>query len=402
MTEVEISIMSANSTSRPDEELRAALGKFEEHHGVKLTYTIYDWTVAWAEIMKIMLYKHGPVMSQIGTTWLGSLEATQALRPFSPLEINQLGGAGAYHDASWKSGVFLDTGRVIAIPWFADTYVLYYRKDILEKAGIDEGKAFATLEALAETIEKLQRFGVEVPFAMPTGIPSRANIHNIAGWVWSYGGEFISEDGKHLLFSDSKTRDGLRAYFSLSKCTPPAAQALSDVDCYTTFLEGNAAISLRNSSLLYTVRNTPAYADVLSRMGVAAMPGESFVGGSSFVIWNHIRSLEERVVIELLRTITSPDTQYAYFEQNGFLPARLDALKRIETLPFYGPVVETLQRGRSFRKIKLWGLVEERLMNAITEIWQALYAKENADIDAEIERVLGPMERRLQLTLSDT
>lgn len=401
MTEVEISIMSSNSDSNPEEEMRAVLGKFEEHHNARLIFSIYDWAPAWAEIMKIMLYKHGPVMSQIGTTWLGSLEATQALRSFTPLEINQLGGPAVYHESSWKSGTFAETGRVIAIPWFVDTYVLYYRKDLLENAGVDEATAFESLDALEETVSKLARSGVEIPLALPTGIPSRANIHNIAGWVWSHGGEFISEDGKNLLFSDAKTRQGLHAYFSLSKHTPKAAQTLSDVDCYNTFLNGSAAISLRNSSLLYTVRHTPLYSGILARLGVAAMPGESFVGGSSFVIWNHIRSLEERVVIELLRMITSPETQYAYFEQNGFLPARVEALKRLEAQPFYAPVVETLRRGRSFRKIKLWGLVEERLMNAITEIWQALYAKENANIDEEIERVLGPLERRLQLTLSD-
>jgi ABC-type glycerol-3-phosphate transport system substrate-binding protein len=137
-------------------------------------------------------------------------------------------------------------------------------------------------------------------------------------------------------------------------------------------------------------------------MDVAAMPGTSFVGGSSFVLWNHIRPGQETLALALLKQLTSPETQYAYFEQDGFLPARVEALQRLEKRPFYGAVAETLKRGRSFHKIKLWGLVEERLMNAVTQIWQALYANPDANIAEEITKVLDPLERRLQLTLSDS
>lgn len=405
MTELEISINHSES-GEPENELRTVLGNFEEQNRVKIVCSVHEWTIAWAEIMKIVLYKHGPVISQVGTTWLGSLEATQALRPFTPLEINQLGGASVYHLAAWKSGISSETGRLIALPWFVDTYVLYYRKDLLRKAGVDEATAFETLDALTETVHKLAQAGIAIPFAIPTGLPSRANLHNLAGWVWNHGGEFVSEDGKQLLLSDPKTRQGLKTYFSLYKYMPEAAQKLTDADCYQSFLDGSAAITLRNASLIYTAQHSPIFADYLGDLGVAAMPGENFVGGSSFVLWNHIGSLEERLSMALLHKITLPETQYTYFKQNGFLPARIEALKKLEEELFYAPVVQSLMRGRPFRKMKLWGLIEERLMTAIAQIWQTLYAKqkanENINLDEEIASVLGPLERRLQLTLSDS
>lgn len=401
MNELEISVVDASEGS-PKNEFRSVVGKFEEQHSIKVTCTSYDWGNAWGEIMKIMLYKHGPVMSQVGTTWLGSLDATQGLRPFSPLDINQLGGAAAYHPAAWASGISLETGQITAIPWFLDTYVLYYRKDLLEKAGVDETKAFESYEALGETIEKLARTGVTIPIAMPTGFSSRANLHSAACWVWNQGGEFISDDGKQLLLSESKTRQGLKAYFSLVRHTPKAGQALSDADCYHVFIDGSAAITLRNTSLLYMAERDPILAARFGRdMDVAAVPGTSFVGGSSFVLWNHIRSGQETLALSLLKQLTSPETQYTYFEQDGFLPTRVEALQRLAARPFYGPVAETIQRGRSFRKLKLWGLVEERLVSAIAFIWQALYANPDASVDEEIDKVLNPLERRLQLTLSD-
>ncbi len=401
MNEIEISIMASNSGNRSENELRAVLGNFEERQHTKVVVTLYDWGEAWGEIMKTVLYKQGPSVSQAGTTWLGSLEATQAIRPFTPAEINRLGGANAYHPAAWKSGISTETGCLTALPWFMDTYVLYYRKDLLRKAGIDEASAFESLDALAETVQKLAQTDIAIPFAMPTGTASRANLHNVASWVWNYGGEFISEDGKQLLLSDPKTRQGLKAYFSFFRYTPKAAQTLSDADCYSVFLDGDAAVTLRNTSMLYTAQHSPIFADRLENLGVAGMPGTNFVGGSSLVLWNHIHPVEERLAMELLQEMTLPETQFAYAQKNGFLPTRLDALKILEAEPFYGPVVQTLLKGRSFHRIKLWGLIEERLSSALTEIWQALYANENADIEEEIARVMDPLERRLQLTLSD-
>lgn len=399
MNELEISII--NSSNDPEKEFRAVVGNFEQQNRARLECTVYIWEVAWAEIMKIMLYKHGPAISQVGTTWLGSLEATQALRPFTPTEINLLGGPDAYYPAVWKSGISIETGRLMAVPWFVDTYILYYRKDLLRKAGVNENSAFESFEALAETIQKLYRSGVAIPFAMPNGIASRANLHNVAGWVWNQGGGFISEDGKQLLLSDPKTRKGLIDYFSLSRSMPKAAQMLTDADCYHVFLDGSAAITLRNTSLLYEARHDPIFAKHLGDFGVAAMPGENFVGGSSFVLWNHIGRVEEQLAVELLREIALPETQLAYFKQNGLLPARIEALNALTEDPFYIPVVQALMRGRSFHKTKLWGLIEERLIIAFAQIWQTLYANENANIDEEIARVLDPLERRLQLTLSD-
>jgi multiple sugar transport system substrate-binding protein len=318
------------------------------------------------------------------------------------VEINQLGGAGAYHPAAWKSGISIETGRVTAIPWFVDIYLVYYRKDLLRKAGIDEASAFESLNSLAETVEKLKQAGITIPFAIPTQVPTRASVHNMAGWVWNHGGEFVSEDGKQLLLSDPKTRLGLKAYFSFAKSMPKAAQPLSDFDCYHAFLDGSAAITLRNAGLLYTAQHDPLFANRLTEMGVAALPGESFMGGSSFVLWNHIGASEERLLFELLRKVTLPETQYAYFKQNGFLPARIEALEQLKNEPFYAPVIQTLMRGRSFRRMKLWGLIEERMMHALAQVWQALYANENANIDEEIAKVFDPLERRLQLTLSES
>lgn len=399
MSELEISIN--NSSAEPEADLRSVLADFEERQQVSLNCSVIDWGSAWSEVMKIVLYKHGPVVSQVGSTWMGSLESTDGLRPYQSQEIKRMGGADAFHPASWRSGVSQDATEVISIPWILDTYLLYYRRGIFDKLGIDETSAFASYPMIEETVSKLFSAGQKIPLAMPTAVSSRASLHNLASWVWSHGGDFVAEDGRKLLWSEPKTREGLKAYFSLYRYMPRAAQELSDSDSYRVFLDGSAAITLRNAGVLHESKKHPGFQELEKNVGVAVLPEISFIGGSNLVIWKHAQMQEEKSALALIEHLTSVKTQYAFFQRTGVLPARLDALKILENNSTYAPVVQAILTGRSLRKLQLWGLIEDKLSAAIGVIWKNLYTKENPDISREIAEVLDPLESRLNLTLSN-
>ena len=111
---------------------------------------------AWQELLQVALYFKGPDVSEIGTTWLGSLMGMEALRPFSPLEVKSLGGAAAFSSASWDSCHEPGETQILAIPWYLDLRLIYYRRDILQKAGVDESTAFLTSENLLDTMQKVE------------------------------------------------------------------------------------------------------------------------------------------------------------------------------------------------------------------------------------------------------
>ncbi len=56
--------------------------------------------------------------------------------------------------------------------------------------------------------------------------------------------------------------------------------------------------------------------------------------------------------------------------------------------------------GRTFQHIPLWGRVEDKLANALDNIWEDVLAESQPDIDAIMSRHLDPLARRLQQTLS--
>lgn len=398
MPEIDISINYF--TEEPEKNLQTLLSAYKEKAGLSVHCNVIDWGNAWGETMKIVLYKRGPVLSQVGTTWMGSLEGTDALRPFKPFELNQIGQAHNFQQSSWET-VISDAGdRVLGIPWSLDGYMLYYRRSLLEKAGVDESTAFSTLEAFTETLARLHAAGIEIPLALPTQKATRTSLHNMAGWVWTHGGDFLSKNGKDLLLSEASTRQGMKAYFSIHPYINPQIRNIAAYECTPLFMEGRAAIILHNSAMLYISHRDghPSYSDI----GITAMPGINFVGGTNLVIWKHIPGAMEKYALGILEHLASPDVQYAYNNLCGVLPTRIEALDRLrQESSDFGPVITALLGGRSFSKHKLWGLVEDRISPAIGKVWEALQTAENPDIEKEIANVFDPLERRLQLTISN-
>jgi multiple sugar transport system substrate-binding protein len=375
------------------------LNTFELQRNVKIDLLMFDWAHAWTELMKINLYGHGPIVSETGSTWMSSLAGQHCLRPFKLNEVAAIGGADKFLPESWQSCIDFDSETILAIPWTLNTYLAYYRRDLLAQAGVDETTAFTTLENLVHTLESLRKIGVEIPLAIPTA-NSVSVLHNAISFVWKMGGEFITPDGKQVLFSNPKTLAGLKEYFSLYQFMPPAARNLYDDACYHAYLEGRTAITFRSPDLLSQIKNGKTSDKVSQNTGIAIQPGIPFVGGSNLVIWNHVPPAQEAVAVELVRYLTSPENMMTQFQDAGYIPANLDALNQVELDQTYVPLTQSLKTGRALQRVPLWGLIEDRLVKALNHIWQRIFATPEPNIDRIIENTLLPLEERLNITLS--
>jgi len=85
----------------------------------------------------------------------------------------------------------------------------------------------------------------------------------------------------------------------------------------------------------------------------------------------------------------------------GLLPARLQTLNR---KPFssdanYQVFVDSLTSGRPLPTIRLWGLIEERLMVAFGNIWQRVLTNPDVDLDELIRTELDPLAQKLNRIL---
>jgi multiple sugar transport system substrate-binding protein len=381
-------------------EIRQILNGFEQQHNLNLDFQVFEWSNAWAELMKISLYGHGPVVSEVGSTWMSSLAGQNSLRSFKLNEVSSIGGMSKFLSASWHSCMDLDGEKVLAIPWTLNTYLLYYRRDMLAAAGIDEASAFTSFENLHRTLESLRKANPEMLIAIPNSGNSVGELHNASSFVWDKGGDFITEDGKEVSFSDPKTMAGLKEYFGLHRFMPPAARNLFDDGCSNAFLEGRTAITLRSLDLLSLTRNPNVPREVSQNTGLAVQPGIPFLGGSNLVIWNHVPPVQEALAVDLVRFLTAPDIMMTEFQKAKYVPANLEALNQVEMDPTYLPLTQSLKQGRPFKRVPLWGLVEDKLVKALNNIWHKIFAAPDPNVEQIIRDTLLPLEDRLNITLS--
>jgi multiple sugar transport system substrate-binding protein len=345
--------------------------------------------------MKIALYGHGPDVSELGTTWIGSVASMNSLRSFSGSEIHTLGGAEAFLKSSWATGLVGLEQQVWSIPWLVDTRAMYFRRDWLQRLGLqDQAAAFDSAKALETTLEGMQKMGVAAPWSGTVAHTPNV-LHEAASWIWGAGGNFISRDGKQVLFTQPEAMEGLQAYFKLRKYLTPAH--IQVADSMTYFQGGQAACVIVGPHAM--LQAGPG--DIQERWGITQVPGIPFLGGSNLVVWKHSRQPE--AALDLIRFLTSQPANFPASPHGTMLPARLSQLASLAEQgdAFMRGFVEATRAGRTYLSTRLWGLVEENLVSALANTWTQLLNDPFMDVEQALHRNFDPLARRLNFSLAN-
>jgi multiple sugar transport system substrate-binding protein len=394
MVEIEFSVMENDPGTA--NRLLPLLQAFEAQYYIRVHLVIVPWDHGWTEIAKYGIYGHGPDVSEIGTTWIGSLAAMQALYPFTPQQVQAVGGAGAFFENSWRTGFLPNDPTPWAIPWLGDALVLYYWKDALEKAGIkDPQAAFASHAAMVETLKKLQKSGYPYPLSLTTKNQNR-NLHEASSWIWNAGGDILSPDYKRVVFQEEAALQGLQEYFSLQPFVSP--DSLNVPFSYNLFDADQSAVLIAGPSYHWGVERSQ-HPDWNERTASAPAFEKAYIGGSSLVIWKY--SLRDQEAFELVRFLASQPTRIPGSPHSPLLPTRREALHipSVAQDPFQQTYLRAMQTGHNFPTVRLWGSIEEKLDREIANIWAELFANPAQDIDACLHSHLDPLAERLNMAL---
>jgi ABC-type glycerol-3-phosphate transport system substrate-binding protein len=395
---LELSIM--NHGMHFVEEVRVLLAQFKQNTRTEVRLRVLDWRDAWAELVRVALYNDGPDVSEIGNTWLSEFVNMTALRPFASAEIVRLGGTQQFLPSTWRSVTPTVTNQVAmlawAVPWLADMRLIHYRQDVFEQAEIEVRAAFQSPQAVLETCAQLQAACVAHPVVLPSR-RSRMTLHNLAGWVWGNGGDFISPDGKKVLFVTAQARAAIHAYFDLAHYLPAELRDRDENHSDASFLNGAAAWTISGPWLH---RSPDLSREVAEQARQALLPGVSYIGGSQLVIWKHSPYTEP--ALRLIRHLNSVEAQARLVQTSGLFPTRLEVLacEPFQSDPFYQMAAEGLKTGRAFPASALWGLVENRLADAFAAIWSDIFLNTPADLHAIVDAHLDDAAQRLNATLA--
>jgi multiple sugar transport system substrate-binding protein len=312
-----------------------------------------------------------------------------------------MGGAASFLPATWLNGSLLGSERQWGIPWLADTRVIFYWRDMLCAAGIDETTAFSSIEQVEDTLARLQAGGSATPWVVTTR-HTRSTLYNVASWVWGAGGDFVTADGAHVTVADAAARRGLQAYFDLQRFMPQTTQPLDGRQTIDLFCNRQVAALIHGPWLLNKLREQAGSTELLSRVGVALPPGPSFVGGTLLIIWQHIQREQEQAAVDLIRSLVTDPAWLDFYLHIGNLPARLDLLAQpvFADDPHYRVLLQSLRLGRTHARLPLWGVVEDRLKKVLAQIWDDIRADPDQDKAGLISRYIGPLAQQLEATLT--
>lgn len=214
-------------------------------------------------------------------------------------------------------------GKQYAIPFAPDVSVMFYNKEHFREAGLDPEKGPENWTQLIEYAQKLttnDRFGY-------TYNGGGGQMFTFVPYIWSNGGDILSEDGKTCLLDQPQAVEALQLYDDLTnkyKVTPEGVTTYSWSESQDAFLTGKVSMTVLGNSQLYTFLTD--YPDF--DFGVCLIPksdnGEytSFGGGDLIAVME--QSKHKEAAWDFVEYALSEDVQVELFAKNGLLPARTD------------------------------------------------------------------------------
>ncbi|MFF4776492.1 ABC transporter substrate-binding protein [Microtetraspora fusca] len=150
----------------------------------------------------------------------------------APLDDIIKGQEAEYSKASLDSATA--DGKLYGLKMMDDAMVLYYRKSVLEKAGIAAPQTFADLAAAAKKLTSREQKGL---FVGSDGIGNAAYL-----LLWSNGGDLLDPEGKKVVFNSP---EGVAAISGLKRLHDDRSLLLDfTTDWYDpgAFIQGAAAM----------------------------------------------------------------------------------------------------------------------------------------------------------------
>ncbi|MGH3403036.1 MAG: ABC transporter substrate-binding protein [Streptosporangiaceae bacterium] len=286
-------------------------------------------------------------------------------------------------------------GKLWAAPFTSNAELLYYRRDILAKAGVRPPRTWAQLAELARTIAP--RFGLQGyagQFRAYEGLTV-----NFAEAVQSAGGSILSPDGTKVTLNSPQARAGLAFLVNGFRAgwIPRAALGYDEQASQQAFEQGRL-LFLNNWPYVYGQASTPGPGNkVAAKFGVEALPGSggpgsSSLGGANLAISAFSR--HQRTALAFIRFLTSLRVERQVLIK-GSLPPVWTQLYREPSLIRRFPYLPVLENSILSAKPRPEIPEYNQLSLAISSsVHQALMLRQSVnatitDLSAELNQVIG-------------
>lgn len=375
---------------REGEEVTRLLAAFErENPGLSVRVEKLPWTAAHEKLLTAFAGDATPDVAQIGNTWLPEFVALDALEPLdSSIRASQGVDLGDYFSGIVDTNVV--EGRQWGVPWYVDTRLLFYRRDLLARAGHaapprDWDEWLHMLGAVKRLVGA-DRYAVLLPL----------NEYDPLVALWLQQGEPLLRDGaRRGNFRGEGFGRALRFYLSMyeQRLAPPVTNnEIANVwnefarGYFSFYISGPWQIGEFKRRLPPELQSAWMTAPLPGPTG----PGASIAGGSSLAIFR--RSPRKAAAWKLVEFLSRPDVQQEFYRLTGNLPARRSAWAGASLAqdPYTRAFRDQLERVRPVPQVPEWERIatELRLVLEKTVRGDIAASAVAEEMDARADRIL--------------
>jgi len=378
---------------REGEVVQRLLPRFEAlHPGIKVTVEQLPLTAAHEKLLTAFAGDVLPDICQLGNTWLPEFAALGALTPLG----SQVASSPTVRQADYFPGIW-DTnviaGTLYGVPWYVDTRLLFYRRDLLRQAGFEappkSWDEWAHMLAAIKQRVGPDRYAVLLPLN---------EFEPLLVLAMQQPEPLLRDEARYGNFRGAGFRRALSFYVDIFRhgwAPPLNATQISNVwndfgrGYHSFYVSGPWNIGEFKRRLPPQLQSTWMTAPMPGPQG----PGASLAGGSSLVIFR--RSPHQQDAWLLLQYLSSPEVQRQFYQLTGDLPPRRESWRdpRLAVDPYIRAFREQLERVKATPKVPEW----ERIVNEMQHVAERTVHGDLtvAEAGEELDRTVdGILEKR--------
>jgi multiple sugar transport system substrate-binding protein len=384
------SVVQFWAMGREGEVVRELLPEFERTHpGIHVDVQQVPWTAAHEKLLTAFAGGVTPDICQLGNTWISEFVALGALEPLDRYAAaSPIVDRGDYFAGIWDTNVV--DGTLYGVPWYVDTRLLFYRRDLLADAGFaapprswpEWTRMLAAIQARASP----GAYGILLPLN---------EFEPLLALALQQDEPLLRDGGRWGNFRSDGFQRTLELYIEMFRrgWAPPVTGAqLSNVwsefarGSFVFYISGPWNIGEFKRRLPPAQQATWMTAPLPGPQG----PGASIAGGSSLVVFR--ASPRKASAWRFIEYLSQPGVQRRFHERTGDLPPRRGAWSDaslagdIHARAFR----EQLERAKPAPKVPEWERIatEMRLVAERAAHGELSVERAARELDARADRIL--------------
>jgi multiple sugar transport system substrate-binding protein len=305
------------------EKVKAMIPEFEKlHPEIVIRVQQIPWTAAHEKLLTSYAGNSSPDLCQLGNTWVPEFALLEALENLSPWTAR----SAVVRPDNYFPGILATNvidSVLYGIPWYVDTRVLFYRRDLLARVGYPNGpRTWEDLRRASQRLVdlRLASFGIFMPVT-EWAPPVIFGLQN--------GSTLLKANDTEGDFSGREFKDAFRFYIGMfhDKLGLPSATDVSNV--FQSFSEGYFAMYITGPWNIDEFKHRIP-ADRQSIWMTAPLPSPdssypsvSLAGGASLVMFRS--SKHKEAAWKFIEYLSTRQTQLEFYHMTGNLPAVREA-----------------------------------------------------------------------------